>query len=242
MVLLKRDVVYILKNDVSSDEIKYSIRSVVENFPYRKIVFVGGCPPDLKPDLYIPHEQVGITKWERVRSSLMKVLICDEISDEFFLFNDDFFIIKKQPQKFVNFADGTLEYRINGLKRKVGSSSYVRQLESVKKFLERKQKDSVNFAVHLPFLVSKNDALALLTEYPKIEMFRSFYGNMLDVPYVQHHDVKIYDLESLPVADDFLSTTDNSFRSGAVGEWIRKRFPDPSKYEVGNEKSEIRAF
>ena len=38
---MKHDVVYLLKNNYkSTDELRYSIRSVVKNFPYRKIVFV----------------------------------------------------------------------------------------------------------------------------------------------------------------------------------------------------------
>lgn len=232
---MKRDIVYILKNDIDSEELKYSLRSVVENFPYRKIVFIGGCPKGITPDLYIPHEQVGKTKWERVKSSLIKILQSEEISEEFFLFNDDFFVLKKQPQKFTNFADGTLNFRINNLKKRVGTSSYVRQLESIQTFLQRSGKDTVNFAVHLPFLVTKSVAWDLLTRYPKIEMFRSFYGNFNDIPYVSHHDVKIYDLESLPTTDDYLSTTDVSFKDGAVGEWIRQRFPTPSKYEQSGE-------
>ena len=60
----KIDIVYILKNDIASEELKYSIRSVCENFPYRRIIFVGGCPKDIVPDVYIPHVQKGKTKWE----------------------------------------------------------------------------------------------------------------------------------------------------------------------------------
>ena len=53
----KYDVVYLLKNDYASDELRYSVRSVVKNFPYNRIVFVGGKPDDIEPDIYIPDEQ-----------------------------------------------------------------------------------------------------------------------------------------------------------------------------------------
>ncbi len=46
-----RDVVYILKNDIKSDELRYSLRSVCESFPCRNVVFIGGCPNDITPDL-----------------------------------------------------------------------------------------------------------------------------------------------------------------------------------------------
>lgn len=40
----KRDIVYILRNDMGSDaeELRYSLRSVAENFPARNVWFVGG--------------------------------------------------------------------------------------------------------------------------------------------------------------------------------------------------------
>ena len=58
----KVDIVYILKNDIDSDELRYSLRSVCENFPCRRVIFIGGCPKDIVPDVYIPHEQIGHTK------------------------------------------------------------------------------------------------------------------------------------------------------------------------------------
>ena len=90
---MKHDIVYILKNDYDSEELRYSIRSVVQNFPYRKLVFVGGCPSDIKPDIYIPDTQEGATKWERSMHSLKKVLDNDELTEDIWLFNDDFFIM-----------------------------------------------------------------------------------------------------------------------------------------------------
>ena len=70
----KRDIVYILKNDIGtgSDELRYSLRSVAENFPVRYVWFVGGVPEGFKPDKTIKHEQRGGTKWERAKSSLIE--------------------------------------------------------------------------------------------------------------------------------------------------------------------------
>lgn len=229
----KIDIVYILKNGISSEELKYSLRSVCENFPYRRIIFVGGCPKDIVPDVYIPHEQVGSTKWEKVRSSLLKILNRDDLSEDFYLFNDDFYILKKMRGDYINFSSGTLDKRVREIEVKFGRiTSYSRQLRSIETFLRRKGKDTMSFAVHMPMLLNKQMALDLLKEFPKIEMFRSFYGNYYKIPFVSHDDVKIYDLESEPRFDDFLSTTDESFKDGRVGEWIRKRFPEPCKYEI----------
>ena len=232
----KVDIVYILKNDIDSDELRYSLRSVCENFPCRRVIFIGGCPKDIVPDVYIPHEQIGHTKWERVRSSMLKILNTCNLSEDFYLFNDDFFVLKKPHGEFTNFASGTLDKRCREIETKFKRiTAYSKQLRSVETFLKRKNKDTVSFAVHMPMLLNKQKALDLLTEFPKIEMFRSFYGNYYEIDFISHKDVKIYDLESEPIFDDFLSTTDESFKNGKVGEWIRQRFPTPCKYEIIDE-------
>ena len=64
---MKHDIVYLLRNDIAGEELRYSIRSVVQNFPYRKIVFVGGKPEGIEPDIYIPDIQEGKTKAQRSR-------------------------------------------------------------------------------------------------------------------------------------------------------------------------------
>lgn len=39
--MAKHDVVYVLKNNYTDEELRYSVRSVVQNFQYRKLVFEG---------------------------------------------------------------------------------------------------------------------------------------------------------------------------------------------------------
>ena len=237
--MAKYDIVYILKNDISSDEIRYSLRSVCENFPFKRIIFIGGCPEGIKPDVYIPHEQTGSTKWQRARSSLLKILKDENISDKFFLFNDDFYVLKKQKENFINFANGTIENRIREIERKTKkTSSYSEMLRALQRNLLSQKKDTVNFALHLPMLIDRKEALKILTENGKEPMFRSFYANFADIPYIRHKDVKIYDLDSLPIFDDYLSTSDESFKNGAVGVWIRDRFPEPCKYEILEEQKD----
>ena len=230
---MKRDAVYILKNNIDSEEIRYSVRSVCENFPYRKLIFIGGCPKGIKPDVYIEHAQVGNTKWERTRSSLIKILKDESITEEFFLFNDDFYVLKPQSEEFINFSNGTLEKRVRDLVQKLGhSSAYSNRLALLQNYLCHLKKDTISFAVHMPMLINRYTALGILTTYPKMEMFRSFYGNMAEVPYVSHPDVKIFTKDELPQFDDYLSSCDESFKEGAVGTWIRNRFNKPCKYEI----------
>ena len=228
------DIVYVLKNDYDSEELKYSVRSVVKNFPFRKICFVGGGPEDVTADIRIYDKQTGATKWERSTSSLKIALANDDLTEDIWLFNDDFFVMNK-VEPTINYFGGTLERRILELKKKFPTGSeYVNNLIQLRRELYQMGKDTLSFCLHLPMLVNRNKALNLLEEFPEQKMFRSFYGNYCEVPCTFSKDVKAYDLTSVPNTD-FISTTDKSFKEGKVGEFIRACFPDPCRYEIGHD-------
>lgn len=227
---MKHDIVYILKNDYDSEELRYSIRSVVQNFPYRKLIFVGGCPKDIKPDIYIPDLQEGATKWERSMHSLKLALNRDDLTEDIWLFNDDFFIMDP-VRTDVNYFCGTLEKRIREMKQKhPRGSTYIRSLEVLKGTLFNFKKDTLCFALHIPFLVNRYNAQNLFEKYPGLKMFRSLYGNYFEIECSYMRDCKVYDLKTLPDTP-YVSTTDESFKYGKVGEFLRAYFSVPSKYE-----------
>ena len=82
---MPRDIVYILKETLDTDELRYSLRSVEANFPHRFVWFVGGQPAGFKPDRALPHQQTGANKWEQIRSSMLRVAREPELSEEFFV-------------------------------------------------------------------------------------------------------------------------------------------------------------
>ena len=228
---MPRDIVYILREDIDPYELRYSLRSVAENFPHRKVFFVCGQPAGFIPDGRIAHKQTGETKWEKARSSLYKVLGCDDITDDFYLFNDDFFVMKPFKGEFINYAGGTLEHRIRELMASCGHSGYCKQLEKTRNELLFDGFDAISFCVHLPMLINKQKCAEVLSSLSS-PMFRSQYGNRAQIPYIYHEDVKVYDNATRPDEEaDFLSTTEVSFRDGKVGEFIRARFTEPSRFE-----------
>lgn len=231
---MKRDIVYILKNDIQPDELRYSLRSVCENFPYRKIVFVGGCPEGITSDIYIPHQQTGQNKWQKVMSSMRKAFSDESLTEEIFLFNDDFFILSPvDTENFVNFTDGTLGRRIRKLEEHIKrKSNYSKRLRNLFVLLKTMDRDTMSFTVHMPMLINRHKALEMIEKFPEQQMFRSLYGNLHEIPYTYHRDVKIYTNDKLPDWDDYLSTTEGSFQEGLVGEYIRNKFPRPCKYEL----------
>ena len=231
---MKHDVVFILRNDYDGEELKYALRSVVLNFPYRKIVFVGGCPTDIKPDIYIPDIQEGTTKWARANHSLKLALDRDDLTEDIWLFNDDFFIMDRVTED-VNYFNGTLEKRIIDLKRRNPSgSNYIRYMDVMRNQLVSLSKDTLSFALHVPFLINRVKAQELFEKFPNLKMFRSFYGNYYKIDCQFMEDVKVYDLQTIPDTS-YISTTDAAFKEGKVGKFLRKYFANPSRYEINNQ-------
>ena len=227
----KFDIVYILKPELDTEELIYSVRSVVKNFPYRKIWFVGGKPDRITPDVMIPHKQTGEDKWSLIRSSMVRVVGEEELTDRFFLFNDDFFV-KKFKGTFVNYVDGSLTERIAELRElNPWLNPYGRTLLKAREELKSLGYGEKNFDVHLPMLFTKALVKESILQCSSPQM-RSVYGNITQEPTIEHKDVKVYDLESVPEDADFLSTNDNTFKKGRVGEYIRGVFSTPTKYET----------
>lgn len=223
------DIVYVLKPDIDPAELRYSLRSVERNFPHRFVWFIGGQPEGFKPDGYIKHTQVGPTKWDLIKSSMLQVLKCDDITDDFFWFNDDFFVMKPE-ENFKNFVDGTLQRRIDDLHKGKGMNPYTRSLFKAEQELMSMGCPTMNYDVHLPMLFNKELARSSINKCSSPQM-RSIYGNINCIPFRVHPDVKVYDMETIPTYD-YLSTNDNTFKDGKVGEYIRSQFPKPSRFEV----------
>lgn len=228
----KIDIVYILKGEFNCEELRYSLRSVEKNFPHRFVWFVGGQPKGFHPDRAIQHKQVGSTKWDMIKSSMWKAVENEEVSDDFFLFNDDFFVMKKFEGEFVNYVDMTLSERIDEMRRNVHPwlNPYGRTLFKAEQELISLGCPTMNYDVHLPMVFNKELFKASINKCSSPQM-RSVYGNLNAIPFVIHQDVKVYDMETIPETPDFLSTNEGVFEKGRVGAYIREQFPTPSRWE-----------
>ena len=230
------DIVYILRNDIDeidSDELRYSLRSVVKNFSFNSVWFYGGCPKWAKPDHYVKFKQQGTNKWLKSCSTLKAIFENDEITAEFYLFNDDFYILKPYEQD-VAIVNGTIYERAEVLKQKRGATKYYRKQISEAAWLNNHCLPTMNYATHTPLLVNRVKALEVVNMAPSRCLFRNLYGNICEVPYTIHDDVKILldDMEGVPDEDAFLcSSGDANFKKGAVGVYIRNMFPEPCRYE-----------
>lgn len=188
----------------------------------------------LTPDKAIEIKQQGATKWERATFTIKKVCEDKDISKSFYLFNDDFFILQKTAT-IPAIYNGTIADRIENYKKKNGGqiSDYFRRLEQTAGQLTRRGLSTYNYAVHVPMLIDKEKALEVFDTFDGSPMFRSLYGNYWNIGGTNRADVKIQTIDELPNDDaDFVSTSDESFKRGAVGRYIRTMFKTKSAYEL----------
>lgn len=222
------DIVYFVKDTKSNEELRYSLRSLI-NFPYRKVWFFGGCPDGLKPDYHIKVLQDQPTKWQNIFKMFKMACNNKNITEDFWLFNDDFFVMKK-VKNGPNWFNGDLYKRVVTLEdTHDGITPYSQKLRETLQELEGMGCTTLNYALHVPMLINKEKGIELshIIDGP---MIRCAYGNYFNVGGEDHPDVKIDSKNKLYKDGEYLSTNDNSF-SGAVGEQIAKLFPDKCKYE-----------
>lgn len=232
----KHDVVYILKDGPGTDELRYSLRSIEENMEHGKVWFYCGCPDGLVPDEYVPHLQKGGTKWEKVRSSLIEVCKNDKISKQFWLFNDDFYVMA--PMKSDKpLQRGLLQDHIKDVEARHNhrTTGYTRHLRICEQQLRDAGMTTLDYAIHIPMLIDRAKMLEALQMFPRCPMFRSIYGNYAKLGGEFHQDVKTTDPnKEIPDDADFFSTSNKSF-SGYVREQMEARFPEPCRYEEGHD-------
>lgn len=209
------DVVYIIGPD--SEELRYSLRSLV-NFPHGKVWIFGRCPEWASPDRVVPFEQTGASKWERSTSTFRKICGTEEVSEDFWLFNDDFFIM--EPVAVPYMYHGTIAEKVKGQR-----SGYADQLRECERQLLEKGCTTLNYALHVPMLINKAKALEVLDTFTS-PMFRSLYGNYCKVGGIEAEDVKNR-------VGPLMSTSDLEFRHGRCGRIVRERFTEMSKWEGG---------
>lgn len=223
------DVVYFVKDGRFNEELRHSIRSVCKNMKFNRIWIFGGCPRSIIPDVRVRVEQEGRTKWDKVHSMFKMAAENKEITDNFILMNDDFYVMKPIT-KIEPVYRCTLEEHVKML----GEDAYANMLSMTARQLKKKGKTTYSYELHVPFIYNKKKLLKLLNEYPDMRCTRSVYGNMYKIGGTKATDVKIF--SSNPDFDyknsTFLSTDDPMVKN-TCDSWrfIMKSFPGQCKYE-----------
>lgn len=230
------DVVYFLKDSAYNEELRYSLRSIEKNLSHNKVIFYGGKPLGLKPDKQFLVNQKHKRKWDNVSDMLYQVCLNDEITESFWLMNDDFFVLAEPAAEC--FANGDISElcTIIMLKNRNRPTKYTKHLEKTAKALKDKDYTSMNFELHCPMLINRKEMLKVYEEFPGVAGHRSLYGNvavndLTGARWGVCNDNKIVDLDKDIGCSWFVSTDDRSFAEGQVGKEIRALFPEKSRFE-----------
>jgi hypothetical protein len=228
------DFVYICK-DGSNEELRYSIRSVVESFPDSKIWVVGGKPTWYTGN-YIEVTQ-NLSKYRNAIENLKALCNSEEISNKFVLMNDDFYIVKN-IDSVKDYHGGPLLEKINLYQKLNSNSNYTRKLAATyKKIKSLGIENPLDYELHVPMVMEKEKLKQTLQNNYQF-LWRSIYGNVFNVGGEQMEDVKVYAkgplvLKSYNLKKDehiYLSSADSSFDM-ILNSILRKQFTEKTKYE-----------
>ena len=224
------DIVYFVKDVACNEELRYSLRSVDINMPHKRVWIFGGCPLNIIPDVRVRVDQVGKTKWDKVHNMYKMVCENKEITDNFIMFNDDFFVMQPTDHITPTYRC-TLKEHIEILEPRK-PSAYSRLLRACRETLTG---EPLSYELHVPFIFNKKKLLTMLNTFPEQHCTRTMYGNIYNVGGEKSNDVKIFNTK--PAFDyknsQFLSTDDPIVNiNNDIWRWLQKQFPKKSGFEI----------
>lgn len=236
-IITVMDIVIPVKTSFINEELRYVLRSIAKNMPGHKIWLLGYKPTWLEGPVEFVLVNAPISnKYRNVAASIKTACQTPAISDDFLLFNDDFFVLKP-VSSHVDFKRCSIADSVKRLAPLGGT--YLNSLKLTGDILQRMGiKDPADYGLHIPITYNKqkwlkawNTQLQHNPEKDPVHM-RTIYGNMYSLAKNFMEDIKISDLTSEPTGDEiYLSANDTSFAQGKIGKYIREHFSDPCEYE-----------
>lgn len=191
---------------------------------------------NIVPDVHVRVDQTGRTKWDKVRNMFLQACNNKEITDDFILFNDDFFVMKPTDE-IPTLYRCSLDKHIQILKAGCNGNTneYTKLLINCKNRLEKTNATLNSYELHTPFVFNKKKLLQMLERYPDAHCTRTMYGNLYNIGGKQASDIKIF--TSKPDFDyknsQFLSTEDTVVNvNNDVWRYIRKTLNKRSPFEI----------
>jgi hypothetical protein len=215
-----------------NEELRYSIRSVVKNFPDAKILVVGEPPSWYVGDILLVKQ--NSTKYVNVSNNLRQIALSDLVEDTFIMMNDDFYFLSNE---YGYYYEGTLQEKHDTYRDINGPSSYNKKiLDTINRLKKMGYPDPLSYELHIPFPVEKAK-LSKIVRHNNV-LWRSIYGNVFNVGGHITTDVKVYakDRMSFKAYDyktgssPFLSTNDASFKE-VEKNLLMRRFKKKTVYE-----------
>lgn len=236
--LTDMDVVYIVREGEVNEELRYSLRSVAKNFPHHQVVIAGYCPRWVQNVRRLETNQGRLTnKYDKAELNWQAAMNAPDVTEDFMLFNDDFFIMKPVTE-VPNYHRGDLDDVIAEYADKPGS--YLENMLNTRELLHKLGlRELKSYALHAPMQMNKLRRKLLQTAVVECgytgrdTQMRTLYGNFWRLGGERMPDVKATTRSTDPDKKvTFLSSSDDTFKFGKIGFYIREQFKEKCKYEV----------
>lgn len=230
------DIVYIVRAGEVNEELRYSLRSL-KNIPHRRVVIAGYIPKWVHNVTAIPVEQRLMTKYANAEQNWQYAMNDTRVTDDFVLFNDDFFVMKPVPgvpTLHRGKLSDVIDYYSN-----INSGQYLQNMERTRDLLlEFGITEPLSYALHVPMVMNKKrrkvlQATQLMFNEKALDIqMRTLYGNFYHLGGDYYEDVKANKLDDEPNKKaEFLSSNDQTFMRGKIGQYIKDTFTEKSPYE-----------
>lgn len=217
---------YYVKPGEYNEELRYSLRSL-SNIPHDKVWIIGDKPSWVTNVNFVPGNRRGERWWNAFDN--VKLAANSGIAEQTLMFNDDFFVMNPVGTVPVGWLSIFKAPPKNDSPRR-------ESLRYTERFLASHGiKPMKLYTSHTPLPVEASKLAELMNsideniEWPPT--WRSLYGNYWQIGGTRIDDVKILSNKQEWSGTDFVSTSDVAFKHGAVGQQIRDRFPNKSRYE-----------
>lgn len=231
------DLVYVVRPGEHNEELRYSLRSVETNLPPCKVWIVGTVPSWVRNVGKIPIKPHP-KKFPNQRQSLAAACADPDISDRFVLMNDDHFILEPLGERLPVFHDGPMRAYIEHLSDKgmTRKNTWFQAICDTWSWL--RIEDALCYENHTPLTFDKQRLGDLIARYPQDRLFAaasSYPSTGVGGMGRKSGNAKCKTDDSfeakLALDMPYLSTNDDSFEHGKVGEYLRGMFPHPSRFE-----------
>ena len=244
---IKVDVVYPLMDTSKwrdDWELRYSLRSLAEQSWVGKIWLMGHCPKWAVNVLHIPvGDPVTNVKDANIIYKVLRACSFDELTEQFVINSDDHYILR--PVELEELGPW-LDNNPPTFSNKGPSSLWLRRQADTLKWLVKQGYPDWLFNSHLPYLVKKHAYQEAMRILPWKRMngvqTHAYYNVTLDpdeppqaAPSLLsiHHRVTITPEQMAEGTEGrTFYNHDNGGLCPAVKDWLERRFPTPSKWEI----------
>ena len=229
------DLVVPVREEAVNEQLRYALRSWAAHLPHRRVWVVGHRHPWLTAEVgHIPTVQDG-NKWENTAAAVRLACEHPDVSDPFLLADDDMFTMRPLPGGMPVLHRG-LVTDVERYYEQHGPAAYLEGMRETRQLLAGLgHTEPLSYELHVPLPVGKGTMLNVLWRGRHLGALhkRTAYGVLARLGGEQVEDVKVRHRapRGYGPEDRFLSTMPDSFTNGAVGRFIRARFPEPSPYE-----------